>query len=215
MSSRAVRPSRTLGLIYALARGPDIRNCLAISTPLKSRLLTGIYGLVPRAGSRTPEKPPDPSTRADDAGGLAWGGVGELGIGQSGNLEVEIDAVEQEARGRGGRLPPGGELEARERPRFRRPGRRRRGRPRAAGRAPRASVRRTRPTTVNRLATLRMQAQIEELDGLAEPRGRVILPTLRWHGRTLGWRYIAPAYTGPTGKGYAEQVIEFARRRRS
>jgi hypothetical protein len=26
--------------------------------------------------------------------GLAWGGVGELGTGLSGNLEVEIDAVE-------------------------------------------------------------------------------------------------------------------------
>ena len=81
----------------------SLRNCLAISTPLSSHVLTGIYGLVPRAGSRAPEKPPGPSTRADDAGGLAWGGVGELGIGQSGNLDVEIDAVEQEARGRGGR----------------------------------------------------------------------------------------------------------------
>ena len=53
-----------------------------------------IYGLVPRSDSRAPEKPPGPSTRADDAGGLAWGGVGDLSIGQSGNLEVEIDAVE-------------------------------------------------------------------------------------------------------------------------
>lgn len=35
--------------------------------------------------------------------GLAWGGVGEPGTGLSGNLEVEIDAVEQEVRGRGGR----------------------------------------------------------------------------------------------------------------
>ena len=26
--------------------------------------------------------------------GLAWGGVGELGTGLTGNLEVEIDAVE-------------------------------------------------------------------------------------------------------------------------
>lgn len=52
------------------------------------------FGLVPRAGSRAPEKRPGPSTRADDAGGLARGGVCDLSIGQSGNLEVEIDAVE-------------------------------------------------------------------------------------------------------------------------
>ena len=72
------------------------RNCLAISTPLSSLVLTRICGLVPRAGSRAPEKRPGPSTRADDAGELARGGVGELSIGQSGNLdlEVEIDAVE-------------------------------------------------------------------------------------------------------------------------
>ena len=70
------------------------RNCLAISTPLSSLVLTRICGLLPRAGSRAPEKRPGPSTRADDVGGLARGGVGELSIGQSGNLEVEIDAVE-------------------------------------------------------------------------------------------------------------------------
>jgi hypothetical protein len=86
--------------------GPEAvaRNCLAISTPLSSRVLTGIYGLVPRAGSRAPKKPPGPSARARMMPeGLAWGGVGELGPGLSGNIEVEIDAVEQEARGRGGR----------------------------------------------------------------------------------------------------------------
>lgn len=51
-----------------------------------------------RAGSTcwfpSPREAPGPSTRADDAGGLARGGVGELSIGQSWNLEVEIDAVE-------------------------------------------------------------------------------------------------------------------------
>lgn len=42
-----------------------------------------------------PEKRPSPSTRADDAGGLARGGVGELSIvGQSESIEGEIDAVE-------------------------------------------------------------------------------------------------------------------------
>lgn len=71
-----------------------IRNCLAISTPLSSLVLTRICGLVPRAGSRASEKRPGPSTRAVDTGGLARGGVGQLSIGQSGNLEVEIDTVE-------------------------------------------------------------------------------------------------------------------------
>jgi hypothetical protein len=50
-----------------------------------------------------------PLSGADDAGEFARGSVGELGIGQRGNLEVEI--------------PPGDELEAQERPRSRRPGR--------------------------------------------------------------------------------------------
>ncbi len=34
-------------------------------------------------------------TDADDGGGLARGGVGELRVGQRGDFEVEIDAVEQ------------------------------------------------------------------------------------------------------------------------
>ena len=35
---------------------------------------------------------------ADDGGGLATGGVGELGVGQGRDLEMEVDAVEQGAR---------------------------------------------------------------------------------------------------------------------
>lgn len=47
---------------------------------------------------------------------------------------------------------------------------------------------------------------------LAEPRSRVILPDLA-AARPNTWVALHRAYTGPTEEGYAQQVIEFARRR--